>query len=124
MAEKIFIREDREVVGRDDIVGRYGVYYPEEEEKFDYFSVHELKDYLVVLHESIAWSSRRTKPIRVIPKQEGVEVALDYAYQMAVKTAESVKALPEREVIIIDHTRRKQSQLETKTTMVHQPPRV
>ena len=79
--------------------------------------MHELKDYLVVLHESITWHSRQTKPIRVIPKQDGVETALNYAYQIAMQTAESVKALSEREVIIIDETirGRKQSQLEVET---------
>lgn len=117
MAEKIFIREYREAVGRDDLVGRYSVYYPEEEGKSDYFPVYELKNHLVVLHTIITWHSHQTKPIEIIPKRDGVETALNYAYQMAVKTAESRKALSEREVIIIDETirGRKQSQLEVET---------
>ena len=120
MEENVFIREDKEVLGRNGLIGRYSVSYSGEEGKFDYFSVHELEDYLVVSYESITWASRQTKPIEVIPKQEDVknplETALDHAYQKAREKAKLRKEHSKEKVIIIDSTSRVRglSQLEVK----------
>ncbi len=110
MEENVFIREDTRVTGRDSIVGRYIISYSAEEGKFDYFSVHELEDYLVVSYESKTWASRQTKPIKVIPKQEDVknplETALDYAHQKAREKAKLRKEHSKGKVIIVDSTSR------------------